>query len=523
MGLMFDYVIVGAGSAGCVLAHRLSQNPDAKVLLLEAGGADRAKEIRIPAAFNQLFKTPNDWAYYTEEQEHLNNRKLFWPRGKMLGGSSSMNAMIYIRGNRRDYDRWAELGATGWDWAGVRESFERTLHNLSVTSLGLVNPISTAFVDAAVESGFARNNDFNGDEQDGFGLFRVTQRKGQRHSGAQAFLHDPGPRPNLTIRTGALVTGVVLDGARARGVRYLREGKAEEARAESEVILAGGAVNSPQLLMLSGIGPADDLRRLDIPVFADLPGVGANLQDHPCVSTCWRSKEPVSLASAGSIPNLIRYLVAHKGPLTSNVGEAGGFVRTRPGLDRPNLQFHFAPGYFVEHGFRVVEGHGFTIGPTLVRPESRGWIRLRSKNPAEAPLIQPNYLQAESDVQTLLEGVRLAQRIAQAPALERYRGEAFLPGAGVQSEADLIAYIREMAETLYHPSGTCRMGVDEGAVVDPQLRVRGIDRLRVVDASVMPEVVSGNTNAPTYMIAEKAAAMIAGGAGDVVRRRAAAP
>jgi choline dehydrogenase len=519
---MFDYVIVGAGSAGCVLANRLSQNPGTKVLLLEAGGPDRAKEIRIPAAFNKLFKTPNDWAYYTEEQRRLNNRRLFWPRGKMLGGSSSMNAMIYIRGNRRDYDRWAELGATGWDWTGVRESFERTLHNLNVTALGLVNPISKAFVDAAVESGFARNSDFNGDEQDGFGIYRVTQRNGQRHSAAQAFLHDTGPRPNLTIRTGALVTGLILDGTRTRGVRYVLDGKAEEARAQREVILAGGAVNSPQVLMLSGIGRADHLRRLGISVVADLPGVGANLQDHPCVPSCWRSKQPVSLASAASLPNLIRYLVGHRGPLTSNVGEGGGFVRTRPNLDRPDLQFHFAPAYFLDHGFRVVEGHGFTIGPTLVRPESRGWIRLRSDNPADPPLIDPNYLQAESDLKILLDGLRLARRIAQAPAMERYRGEEFLPGAGVQSEEDLIAYIRNMTETLYHPAGTCRMGLDENAVVDPQLRVRGIEGLRVVDASIMPEVVSGNTNAPTYMIAERAAAMIAGGAGDFAGRGASA-
>jgi choline dehydrogenase len=507
---MFDYIVVGAGSAGCVLANRLSHDRDARVLLLEAGGPDRKREIRIPAAFNKLFKTEIDWAYYTEPEPNLNGRRLFWPRGKVVGGSSSINAMIYIRGNRRDYDRWAELGCGGWDWASIHLYFERTLLNLSVTSLRTVNPMSKAFVDAAVRSGYPRSYDFNGHEQDGFGFYQVTQRKGSRHSAADAFLHAEKDRSNLTVITGALVSRIVIEGGRARGVRYRSGDRLEEATAEREVIVTAGTVNSPQLLMLSGIGPADHLRALGIEVVSDLPGVGENLQDHPCVAICYRAKEPVSLANAATPLNLARYLISRKGPLTSNVGECGGFVRTRSGLDRPDLQFHFAPAYFLDHGFRQVEGHGFSIGPTLVRPESRGRIRLRSSEPTDPPLIQANYLAAENDRRVLLEGIRTGRRIANAAPMDRYRGEEFCPGAKLESDGELLGFLRSSVETLYHPAGTCKMGVDELAVVDPRLRVRGVEGLRVADASVMPEVVTGNTNAPVMMLAEKAAAMILG-------------
>ncbi len=502
----YDYIIVGAGSAGCVLAHRLSQDAKVRVLLLEAGGPDTAREIHVPAAFSKLFKTAADWAYFTEEQPGLNNRKLYWPRGKVLGGSSSINAMIYIRGNRRDYDRWAELGATGWNWESVARFFEHTLLNLNVTSLATVNPISKAFIEAAVEAGFAHNSDFNDRDQEGFGLYSVTQQKGQRHSAADAFLRPD--RPNLTVLTGALATRVLIDGRRARGIEYLRDGRTEEVRAEREVVLAGGAVNSPQLLMLSGIGPADQLRGLDIDVVADLPGVGENLQDHPVVPVCYRATKPVSLANATSLSNVIRYLVAKSGKLASNVAECGGFVRTRDGLDRPDIQFHFAPGFFLDHGFRTVEGHGFTFGPTLVRPQSVGWLRLRSSDPTDPPLIQPNYLAAGSDLQSLIDGLRIGRKIVRAKAMETFRGEEFCPGSNTVSDSELADYVRANVETLYHPAGTCKMGSDKMAVVDPELRVHGIDSLRVVDASVMPEMVTGNTNAPTMMIAEKAADMI---------------
>lgn len=503
---VYDYIIVGAGSAGCVLAHRLSQDPKVRVLLIEAGGPDTAREIHVPAAFSKLFKTAADWAYYTEEQPCLYNRKLYWPRGKVLGGSSSINAMIYIRGNRRDYGRWAELGAAGWDWNSVDRYFEHTLLNLNVTSLRSPNAMSKAFVEAAVESGFPRNSDFNDREQEGFGFYSVTQHNGQRHSAADAFLR-PG-RPNVTVLTGALAARVLIEGRRAQGVRYIRAAGAEEARAEREVILAGGAVNSPQLLMLSGIGPADHLRSMGIDVAMDLPGVGQNLQDHPVAAACYHATRPISLMHAASLPNVARYLLTKTGPLASNVAECGGFVRTRDGLDRPDIQFHFAPGFFLEHGFRTVKGHGFTVGPTLVRPESKGCIRLRSNNPADPPLIQPNYLVAESDARALVEGLRIGREIVKAKSMAQFRGDEFCPGSSVTSDRELLEYVRANVETLYHPAGTCKMGIDEMAVVDPQLRVRGLVGLRVVDASVMPEVITGNTNAPAMMIAEKAADMI---------------
>ena len=507
---MYDYVIVGAGSAGCVLANRLSADPKSRVLLLEAGGPDTAREIHVPAAFSKLFKTAADWAYYTDEQPCLNDRKLFWPRGKVLGGSSSINAMIYICGNRRDYDRWAESGAAGWNWSSIDHYFERTLRNLNVCGLRTVNPISSAFVEAAVGAGFLRNEDFNDREQDGFGFYRVTQQNGQRHSAAAAFLH-PEKRANLIVLTGAFVTRVLLEGLRARAVEYVRDGKTEQATAEREVILAGGAINSPQLLMLSGIGPADHLRGLGLNVAVDLPGVGRNLQDHPVLPVCYRATRPISLANATSFPNVARYMLWKKGPLASNVAECGGFVRTRPGLDRPDLQFHFAPGFFLEHGFRTVAGHGFTVGPTLVTPQSRGFIRLRSSDPTHSPQIQPRYLEAESDLRVLVEGIRIGREIIKSKAMDKVRGDELFPGATAISDAELIGYVCGTAESLYHPAGTCKMGVDEMAVVDPQLCVRGTERLRVVDASVMPEIVTGNTNAPTMMIAEKAADMIAAG------------
>jgi len=499
---MYDYIIVGAGSAGCVLANRLSADNVARVLLIEAGGPDSAREIHVPITFSKLFKTGADWAFYTEEQRRLNNRKLYWPRGKVLGGSSSINAMIYIRGNRRDYDRWAQMGATGWDWNGVERFFEQSLTN--VAGLRCVNPISEAFVEAATQAGYARNHDFNGAMQEGFGVYRVTQLNGRRHSAADAYLRPAMRRKNLAVHTGALATGIVMEGAHARGVRYVRNGKTETARAEREVVLAGGAVNSPQLLLLSGIGPADQLKRLGIKVAVDLPGVGENLQDHPIVPICYRSRVPVSLANATRITNLARYLARRRGPLTSNVAEAGGFVHTRVGLDRPDLQFHFAPGFFLDHGFRTVEGHGFSFGPTLLRPESRGWIRLRSADPADHPLIQPNYLEAEADLQVLVDGIKMAREIARGKAFDPFRGEEMFFG----KSGDLAEYVRAMLETLYHPVGTCKMGTDPMAVVDPHLRVRGVVGLRVVDASVMPEVISGNTNAPTMMVAERGAAAI---------------
>ncbi|HKP86371.1 MAG TPA: choline dehydrogenase [Blastocatellia bacterium] len=518
---MFDYIIVGAGAAGCVLANRLTEDPKTKVLLLEAGGPDKKQEIHIPAAFSKLFKTPYDWAYHTEQQRHLNNRKLYWPRGKVLGGSSSMNAMIYIRGNRRDYDAWRDAGNDGWGFGDVLPYFKKgenqergaseyhgTGGPLNVADLRTINPVSHAFLDAALSHGFPRNPDFNGDRQEGVGFYQVTQKDGKRCSAAAAYLKPILKRPNLTVRTNAHATALLFDKSRAAGVSYVRNGATEQARAGGEVILCGGTVNSPQLLMLSGIGPADGLKPLGIPVVADLPGVGENLQDHLAIFVAYKCSKPITLANAEKLGNVLSFLLFKKGPLTSNVAEAGGFVKTKSELAAPDLQFHFAPVYFINHGFTQIEGHGFTFGPTMLRPESRGRIALRSNDPFAPPAIQPNYLASESDMQVLAEGVKLARALARTEAFARLCGEEVYPGAQTEGESQINEYVRDSVETLYHPVGTCKMGDDAMAVVDAQLRVRGVERLRVVDASIMPVIVSGNTNAPTIMIAEKAADLI---------------
>lgn len=517
----YDYIIVGAGSAGCVLAGRLTEDPHANVLLLEAGGQDSRREIGIPAAFSKLFKSECDWAYFTEPQPHLHSRRLFWPRGKVLGGSSSINAMIYIRGHRADYDRWSELGNPGWSYEDVLPFFKKSecyqrgasdFHGedgpLNVAELQYVNPISRAFVEAGLEIGLRRNDDFNGLTQEGVGLYHVTQRKGRRHSAADAFLKPALAHPNLSVRTHAQATRVLVEGTRAVGVEWLENGALHQARASREVILSGGAVNSPQMLMLSGIGPADQLRTHGIAVFADLPGVGQNLQDHMFLPVAYKCRRPVSLDQAETLPNLLHYLLFHDGPLASNVGEGGAFLSTRAGLAAPDLQLIFGPAFYLDHGFTRPPGYGFTLGPTLIRPESRGHIRLRSGDALSAPEIQPNYLSAQGDLRLLVEGIKVCRRIAHGNAMDLYRGEESHPGAQVQTDAEIADYVRRSAETVYHPVGTCRMGNDASAVVDSQLRVRGVAGLRVVDASIMPVIVGGNTNAPVIMIAEKAAQLI---------------
>src|SRR5579864_1614353 len=438
---MYDYIIVGAGSAGCVLANRLSEDPTVKVLLLEAGGQDTRKEIHMPLAFSKLFKGPCDWAYYTEPEPQLGNRNLYWPRGKVLGGSSSLNAMIYIRGHRSDYDHWSGLGNQGWGYADVLPYFKEAedqergaseYHGaggrLAVSDLRCVNELSDAFVEAAAESGLPRNPDFNGSTQEGFGIYQVTQRNGQRCSAAVAYLRPVMNRRNLTVRTDVQVFDILFENKRAALVSFQQGQGSTQERAEREIILCAGAIGSPQLLMLAGIGPAEHLRSLDIPVTCDLPGVGRNLQDHPAVALAYESKEPVSLQSAETLANLVRYMAFKQGPLTSNVGEGGGFIKTSPQVPAPDIQYHFAPGYFIEHGFQQIKEHAFTFGPTLIRPFSRGRLTLRSSNPLDAPLIRANYFADSRDADAMLEGIKLARSLAAAPALARYRKRELIPG-----------------------------------------------------------------------------------------------
>jgi choline dehydrogenase len=520
---MYDYVIVGAGSAGCVLAHRLTEDPTVSVLLLESGGADTRKEFHIPAAFSKLFQSAYDWNYATEEQEHLKQRKVYMPRGKVLGGSSSINAMIYMRGNRYDYDHWCALGNQGWSYDEVLPYFKKAEHQergasayhgvsgpLNVTDPRCVNPLTRAFVAAGVELGWTHNTDFNGAEQEGIGVYQVTQKRGQRHSTAEAYLKPVRRRRNLTVLPRAHATRLLLEQQRCVGVAYLRDGQPEQAHARKEVLLCGGVINSPQLLMLSGIGPAAHLQLLGLPVIQDLPGVGQNLQDHLAAGMIYACTQPISLASAETLANLLSYLLLKRGPLTTNITEAGAFLKTRPELPAPDIQVIFVPVDAIDHGLVRLEGHSFTIGLTQLRPQSRGFIALRSPDPLEPPTIQPHYLSSGSDLQVLVEGVSLCRKVAHTAAFEPFRGRELYPGPEVQGDAAITDYIGEVAVTADHPVGTCKMGSDPLAVVDAELRVHGLEGLRVVDASIMPTIVSGNTNAPTIMIAEKAADMIKG-------------
>jgi choline dehydrogenase len=521
---VYDFVIVGAGSAGCVLAARLSENPNCQVLLLEAGPPDKKMEIHIPAAFNKLFKSKYDWAYETEPQPSLNGRTMFWPRGKTLGGSSSLNAMMYVRGNALDYDHWAELGNKGWAFDDVLPYFERSEHSergsapgrgvsgpLNVADLRDPNPTTVAFLEAAEQAGVPRSKDVNGPDQDGVDLTQVTQKRGRRWSAADAYLKPARKRRNLTVVTGAQALRIILDGTRAAGVEYVADGKTQQESAQ-EVLLSGGAINSPQLLMLSGIGPPDQLAALGIPVVAGLPGVGKNLQDHLAIMDIVHSKEPVTLASAESLPNLARFLTLGRGMLTSNIGEACGFVRTRPELDAPDLELVLAPVPFINHGLAPPPGHGITIGSVAVTPRSVGEVTLRSTDPFTAPRIEPNYLSdpGGEDLRVLVEGSKIARRIFDAPAFARYVGDPLLPAVRPTTDDELIEHIRTDSQTLYHPVGTCKMGTDDLAVVDPELKVHGIENLRVIDASVMPVIPRGHTHAPTVMIAEKAVDLIRG-------------
>jgi choline dehydrogenase len=518
----FDVVVVGAGSAGCTLAGRLTEDPSLRVLLLEAGGSDDVLEVQIPAALYKVWRTRRDWNYATDPQPGLGGRRLFWPRGKLLGGSSSINAMIYIRGAAADYDEWAGLtGDDAWSFANVLPLFRRGEDNargadafhgaggpLRVEDLRSPHRWTKAVVESAVAAGFRRNADFNGVRQEGVGTYQVTQKRGRRWSAADAYLKPALDRPNLTVRTGAQVTRVLLDGGRATGVEYVQGGRRHTVSAGAEVVLAGGAINSPQLLMLSGIGPADHLREVGVEVRHDLPGVGSGLQDHPLVPTIWHVRSGRSLFRAESPSGYAQWFGARRGPLTSNLAEAGLFTRSDAALPEPDLQYHFLPVKFWRQAEVDPDVDAFTAATVLVHVHSRGSVRLRSADPTWAPAIDAGYLTDSRDVDALVTGMERARDIAAVGPLARVLAEEWSPGGSVRGRAALEATARETLESLYHPVGSCRMGTDDEAVVDSQLRVRGVDGLRVVDASVMPTLVRGNTNAPTIMIAERASDLI---------------
>ncbi len=523
---MYDYIIVGAGSAGCVLAARLSADPSLSVLLLEAGPADDADEIRAPAAVSRLFQSAYDWNYTTVPQHRAGGRSIYWPRGKVLGGSSSMNAMVYMRGNRHDFQTWRdEYGCTGWGYEDLLPYFRRAEDNSRGASAyhGVGGPLKVsdpryksaacqAFVAAAQEQGAVPNPDFNGPRQDGVGWYQVTQRDGRRCSTAVAYLHPAMSRPNLTVHTEALVTRVLLEGSQAVGVTYLRRGETETARANAEVILCGGAVNSPQLLMLSGIGPGDHLIESGISVEVDSPGVGANLSDHPVLPVIWSTPRLRGLWEKSGNAGALRWQVTHRGPLTSNVAEAGGFAHSEPRLPAPDLQLHVLPAPYRDQGLADPAQRAMTVLVGLVDVRSRGLIRLRSADPRHRPSIDPGYLSdGGSDARALLAGLKMAREFVTARPMAAICKSELAPGAHLRSDAELMDYVRASVVTLYHPVGTCAMGREsKWSVVDTELRVRGVTGLRVVDASVMPAVPRGNTNAPTIAIAERAADLIAG-------------
>ena len=532
MNEVFDYVVIGAGSAGCVLAGRLSEDGQHQVCVLEAGGTDATPLVQCPAGLAAMSKAPHlNWAMQTVPQAGLNGRCGYQPRGKVLGGSSSVNAMIYLRGQPQDYDGWAAQGNPGWAWADVKPWFLKAEHNergadawhgqggpLNVADLQQPNSLSQDFVEAGVQAGFARNTDFNGGSQEGVGLYQVTQKNGERWSAAKAYLTSHWGRHNLQVRTGAQVLRIVLTtteaGLRATGVEYVRGGVRHTVHARRQVLLSAGALLSPQILMLSGIGPAAHLREVGVQPVHDLPGVGHNLHDH--LDALLVADAPQLTQSFGWSATGLMHMVQgawewhskRTGRLTTNFAEAGAFLKSSPEVTRPDLQLHFVVAKLIDHGRQTVWGHGFSCHVCVLRPQSRGKVRLRSADPLTLPLIDPNFLAVEDDLQLTVRGVQTARRILAQTALARHGAQELPRSASAQTPGEIAQWVRQTADTIYHPVGTCRMGHGAMDVVDRQLRVHGVLGLRVADASIFPSIPSGNTNAPTIMVAEKAAYMV---------------
>ncbi len=526
MSMEFDYIVVGAGSAGCVLANRLSADPGNKVLLLEAGGPDTNPWIHIPVGYFKTMHNPKvDWCYKTEPDEGIAGRQLQWPRGKVLGGSSSLNGLLYVRGQHEDYDRWEELGNKGWSFADVLPYFKKSedqergaseYHGvggpLKVSDLRLRRPIADHFIAAAKDIGIPGNDDYNGATQEGVGYFQQTAHKGFRWSTAKGFLRPARKRPNLVVETKAQTTRVLFEGRRAVGVEFRQGGQLREARARAEVILASGAIGSPQILQNSGVGPAQLLKKVGVPLVHDLPGVGQNLQDHLQVRLVFKTRERTLNDEVNSMMGRawvgMQYMLNRTGPLTLAASQVTIFTRSGPEVDRPDIQFHMQPLSADKPGEGAHPFSAFTAAVCQLRPYSRGHIEIQSADPLQYPAIHPNYLSDERDHAVAVGGIKVARRIAEAPSLKPHIISEYVPGAQFQTDAELLDAARRYSQSIYHPAGTCKMGSDPMAVVDERLRVHGLEGLRVVDASIMPELVSGNTNAPTIMIGEKASDMI---------------